>query len=143
MTQKQKEERQRILQEILADLKEDIFVELDRRMRETEESLGEQVSEQIGEQIGEQVEGEVKKQVRKWSNRNKKIKNDFREFQENLALRHKILYATMVIVGIMLFWYGALTIIKVVPILNNGIVALSGGIILLAITGVVYKKLVG
>lgn len=123
----------------MGELKKEIFVELDRRIGEVEESLGDQMSDQVGEQI----EGEVKRQFWRWRKANKKLRSEFRDFQENLALRHKIPYAVMVVVGVMLFWYGALTIIRITPIINNGIVAFVAGVTLLAITGVVYKKLVG
>lgn len=142
--------RQEKLRTIVDDLKEEIFVELDKRIKETEESLSGQISEkleqtggQLKEHVDERVEGEVKRQMRAWKKLNRRIKEDLYNFQENLQLHHKIPYATMVIMGFLLFWYGAWAIIRSIPILNNGFIAFAGGVLLLFITGAIYKKLIG
>lgn len=142
--------RQEKLRGIVGGLKEEIFVELDKRIKETEESLSTQITEQfeqaggqLEEQVGEKVEGEVKRQIRAWKNLNKRVKEDLYNFQENLQAYHKIPYAIMVVMGFLLFWYGAWSVIRVLPILNNGFVALVAGGFLLFVTGSIYKKLIG
>lgn len=157
MIEDAKKKRQQKLRKITDDLKEEIFVELDRRIRETEESLsgkinkrvervGERVGEQIEERVGEHVEGEVKRQIKSvqsFKKVNKRFQEDLYNFQENLQIYHKIPYAIMVVFGFLLFWYGAWSIIRVVPILSNGFFALAAGAFLLFVTGSIYKKLIG
>lgn len=143
MTEQEKKKKR--LYEILDNLKDEIFVELDQRIKETEETLSAQISEQVGEQVEGHVEGEVRRQIRHRAlgKVNKKLRGDFQNFQENLQLYHKIPYAVMVVTGFMFFWYGAWKLIPMIPILNQGPVALVAGMLLLFITGTIYKKLIG
>lgn len=153
------------MQRIIADLKEEIFVELDRRIKETEDHLSQQVSEEVitgvsdqisdisdkvstevGEQVTETVEGyigeEVTRQIRARERLAASMSKNFYSFQQNLQLYYKIPYAVMVISGFLLFWYGGWAIIREIPVLNNGVVALLVGALLLFITGSIYKKLI-
>lgn len=143
MTTQEIENRRRI-KKIINNLKEEIFIELDRRIVQMEGSLSGQIGEQIEGQVQDKVEGEVERQIKRArkTNLNFKIKKDFRGFQENLQLYHKIPYGILVVSGVMLFWYGAWGVMREMPVLSNGPIALGLGALLLFITGAIYKKLV-
>ena len=78
---------------------------------------------------------EVKKSIRILLDKEKSYMNKFK-------LRHKIIFPFLVFFGINLFWYGMWMIVSDIPLLNNPIVALiAGGVILIA-TGYFYEDLI-
>lgn len=132
MTQEQKEKRQRLLE----DLKEEIFVELDRRVKDAEETLSDQITE-------------VEAKVEEYDTRTRKLKayqkihGGFQGFQLKFSY-YKVPYAMTVVTGFMLFWYGMWTLLPTISIMNdNAFVPMTIGLFLLFISGATYKKLVG
>ena len=62
-------------------------------------------------------------------------------FRNNLKFHHKVIYALMIFLGLVLVWYGLWSIISVIPVLNKPFVALAAGITVLALTGAFFKEL--
>jgi quinol-cytochrome oxidoreductase complex cytochrome b subunit len=63
-------------------------------------------------------------------------------FMDKLKLRHKITFAFLVFFGINLLWYGMWGIVEEIPFLNNPIVSLIIGAIILVATGYFYENLI-
>lgn len=70
------------------------------------------------------------------------IKQDILGIQKSLKLHHKIIYLALIFLGVVLVWYGAWTIVAQIPVLNNPVVAIVIGVILLIFTGTIYKELI-
>lgn len=123
--------------------------------RETKEYIKEKVSQKVEEKIGEtieqtqqqmseQIKGELGKEVsRQVSRRIEKIMGDgFLKMQQGIQ-KYRLIYGVFVVMGFLLFWYGAWQIIPLIPILREGVVALLIGFLLLIVSGALYYKLVG
>jgi hypothetical protein len=172
--QKKKED----LRSSLAQLRADIYREIDLRVREVEaqlDTLSEElttyatttpnvileasqagaleselvskVSNEIGDQVVEEVVGKLEEhfseQIAQESKASrKKIRTEFDQLRSRIQ-KTNIIWSTMVIIGGWLTWYGAWGIIGKVPVLQQPVVALLCGIMLLTMTGAVYRKLVG
>jgi uncharacterized membrane protein len=63
-------------------------------------------------------------------------------YMDKLRLRHKITFAFLVFFGINLLWYGMWGIVEDIPFLNNPIVSLAIGAIILVATGYFYENLI-
>lgn len=63
-------------------------------------------------------------------------------YMDKLKLRHKITFAFLVFFGINLLWYGMWGIVEEIPFLNNPIVSLIIGAIILVATGYFYENLI-
>jgi len=71
-------------------------------------------------------------------------KNIFRGLglvRSDLKFHHKVIYALLVFLGLVLVWYGLWSIISVIPILNKPFVALATGIAVLVLTGAFFREL--
>ena len=90
--------------------------------------------------LAEHIEGEVARQLESL-NLTRKVWGEMGEFQRGLKAHHKVAYGTMVFLGVLLMWYGTWGLIAMVPVLKQPAVALSVGVGLLALTGVLYSKL--
>jgi hypothetical protein len=55
---------------------------------------------------------------------------------------YPLLYAFFAFIGVMLLWYGAWTIISVIPIISNPYVASGLGLVILLILGQFYNNLI-
>lgn len=135
------EQRQKKKEEILEALKEEIFVELDKRIKNTEKSLTEEIHH-VEEVLEEKVEEEFGEHIEKSKAWRKKVREDLQSFQTKLSY-YPLIYAAMVVAGFMLFWYGTSTLIPTIPYLSDGPIALLAGLTLLLITGAAHRKLVG
>jgi pilus assembly protein TadC len=63
-------------------------------------------------------------------------------YMNRLKLRHKITFAFLVFFGINLLWYGMWGIVEDIPFLNNPIVSLIIGALILIATGYFYENLI-
>ena len=126
-------EKQAKIQKLLDDLKEEIFVELDRRVRDAEEALELQI-----DQVASSVDNEAVQRRRIF----RKVHQEFQDFQKNFSY-HRIPYTATIVVGFMLFWYGMWNIFPKITFLDNGFNAMFLGLVLLFLTGATYKKFVG
>jgi len=99
--------------------------------REVEEVVAQEVPQEVSRQIKDQLEG-----------LDDKVKKGFYKFQTKIKY-NKVIYAILVISGVMLFWFGAWRIMSQVKIFENGLAALLLGALFLFITGTLYHKLVG
>ncbi|MCD6486580.1 MAG: hypothetical protein J7K35_04565 [Syntrophobacterales bacterium] len=95
------------------------------------------LNEQDIKRIGE----EVSKRLKAKSHLSEKMTNGVNRFDQDLKLHHKIIYGTLVFLGVVLIWYGLWDIVGMIPILKNPYVAVMAGTILLVMTGTFYKKL--
>ena len=95
--------------------------------------LNERDIKRIGEEVSRHLEAE--------SHLSEKMTGEINRFDQNLKLHHKIIYGTLVFLGVVLIWYGLWDIVGMIPILKNPYVATVAGIIILALTGTFYKKL--
>ncbi|MEA3487271.1 MAG: hypothetical protein U9R20_06405, partial [Thermodesulfobacteriota bacterium] len=95
--------------------------------------LNERDIKQIGEEVSRYLKAE--------SHLSEKMIDEVNRFDQDLKLHHKIIYGTLVFLGVVLIWYGLWDIVGMIPILKNPYVAAMAGIILLALTGTFYKKL--
>ena len=84
---------------------------------------------------------EVSKYLKAKSHLSEKMIDEVNRVDQDLRLHHKIIYGTLVFLGVVLIWYGVWDIVGVIPILKNPYVAAITGIIILALTGTFYKKL--
>lgn len=144
-------EKQEKIEKLLEDLKEEIFVELDKRVRITQKEFAGQLSEvetkveeTVQETVQQTVEQTVVQQLRPWRKQvYKKFQGELHEFQNKFSY-YKFPYAATVVVGFMLFWYGMWNLLPQVPYINeNGFLAIALGLGLLFVSGAAYKKLVG
>ena len=90
--------------------------------------------------LAHHIEGEVARQLDSL-NITRKVWAEVGEFQRGLKVHHKIAYGTMVFLGVLLMWYGTWGLIATIPVLKLPPVALITGVVLLALTGVLYNKL--
>lgn len=133
-TQKRKDE-------LLEELKEEIFQELDRRISATEKTLSNEIThveEVIEEKYGDELTSHVERS-KKWRS---KVHEDLEQIQRKISY-YRLPYAALVVAGFMLFWYGAFNLIPKIPYLSDGVTALIAGLVLLIITGAAHRKLVG
>ena len=65
-----------------------------------------------------------------------------KKYMNRFKLRHKIIFAFLVFFGINLVWYGMWMIISDIPVLNNPVIALILGVIILIATGFFYENLI-
>jgi len=127
-------------EELLEELKEEIFLELDRRIKSTERSLAKEIThveEVLEEKYVEELTDHLQN-TKKWRSR---VKEDLQSIQSRLTY-YRLPYAALVVSGFMLFWYGAFNLIPKIPYLSNGATAMIAGLILLLITGAAHRKLV-
>ncbi|MGH7195424.1 MAG: hypothetical protein ACREGA_01450 [Candidatus Saccharimonadales bacterium] len=61
--------------------------------------------------------------------------DDIFRVRKNLKLHHKALFIALVFVGLNFCWFGVWTTIEQIPILNNPLVAIVVGVILLMLAG--------
>lgn len=69
------------------------------------------------------------------------ISNGLGIMRNDLKFHHKVIYALLVFLGLVLVWYGLWSIISIIPVLNKPFVALATGIIVLVLTGAFFKKI--
>ncbi|MBN1152589.1 MAG: hypothetical protein JXA58_05195 [Dehalococcoidia bacterium] len=101
-----------------------------------------QESVSIDSHLARHVEGEVARQLDSL-NFTRKMWGEVGEFQQGLKIHHKVAYGTMVFLGVMMMWYGTWGLVAMIPVLKSPAVALTTGVALLALTGVLYSKLTG
>lgn len=138
------------VEKLLNSFKEELFAELDEKIEAAQKDLADQVSGEVVKKassdietyIEEQVEDEVFYQMEVQERAHEKVQRKFKKFQEKLQQYHMV-YAFLVATGFMLFWYGVWQVLARVEFFKDGILAISIGLLLLFITGAVYKKLVG
>lgn len=94
----------------------------------------------IDSHLARHIEGEVARQLESL-NLTRKVWGEVGEFQRGLKVHHKVAYGTMVFLGVLLMWYGTWGLIARIPVLKLPPVALAVGVVLLALTGVLYSKL--
>ena len=94
----------------------------------------------VDEHLAHHIEGEVARQLESL-NFTRKIWGEVGEFQRGLKVHHKLAYGTLVFLGVLLMWYGTWGLIATIPVLKLPGVALVAGVVLLALTGVLYNKL--
>ena len=143
-------EKQEKIQKLLDELKQEIFVELDRRVRTAQKEFAGQmgkmetkVGEKVEETVQETVQQTVVQELKPWRKQvYKKFQEELRDFQNKFSY-YKFPYAATVIVGFMLFWYGMWNLLARIPFFGNAVVPLGLGLALLLISGAAYKKLVG
>jgi hypothetical protein len=138
------------VEKLLESFKKELFAEFDEKIEAAQKELAGKVSDEMVKQtssdietyIEEQVEEEVAYQMEVQERLHEKVQRNFKKFQERLQQYH-VVYAFLVAAGFMLFWYGVWQVLGRVEIFKDGILALGIGLVLLFITGAMYKKLVG
>lgn len=141
--------RERI-EKLLNSFKEELFVELDEKVEAAQKKITEQVSGEVLKQtssdietyIEEQVEEEIAYQMEVQERIHERVQRKFKRFQERLQQYHMV-YAFLVATGFMLFWYGVWQVLARVELFKDGLLAVGIGLLLLFVTGAIYKKLVG
>lgn len=129
-------------------LEEHVAQQIDEKVsQQVEEQVTHQVAEQVAKEIEKQVEKKVKQRlpkeiVNQFKIIDKKIEKGFSKIQESPPYKN-IIYPILVIIGGALFWFGTWRILWDIPELQNGIIPLVAGTVLLIITGAWYSKLVG
>ncbi|MFH1978980.1 MAG: hypothetical protein ABII97_01155 [Patescibacteria group bacterium] len=124
------------------------YKEFEKRIKETvaqqvEEKVAEEVEDWVAQEVEEAVSQEVPAEVSRQMERlNRKIALEFNKFQSHLKSRYNFVYASLVISGGMLFWFGAWRILNEIEIFKNGIIPLLVGALFLFITGTLYHKFV-
>ncbi len=138
------------IEKLLESFKEELFAELEEKIDVAQKELADQVSGEVVKKassdietyIEEQVEEEVTYQMEVQERVHEKVQRKFKKFQEKLQQYHMV-YAFLVATGFMLFWYGVWQVLAQVELFRDGLIAIGIGLVLLFITGAVYKKLVG
>ena len=129
------------IEALLDSLKSELSAEIDTKLEKAQDQMLEQTSGQIEEYIEAQVEDEVAFQIEVQEQFHHKIQNKFKYFQTRLQEYH-IIYAFLVGTGFMLFWFGVWQLLAQLTFFKDGVLPLIIGLLLLFITGAVYKKLV-
>lgn len=63
--------------------------------------------------------------------------------RETFKLHYKIIYGTLVFLGVVLVWFGIWTRTAAAPVLSNPVISLAAGVLLLTVTGSFFKSLFG
>jgi len=95
----------------------------------------------LNEQDIKRIGAEISRHLKDSPHPSEKIIDGVNRFDRELKLHHKIIYGSLVFLGVVLIWYGVWDIVGVIPILKNPYVATITGIIILALTGAYYKEL--
>ncbi|MDT8285167.1 MAG: hypothetical protein RQ767_06535 [Thermovirgaceae bacterium] len=69
------------------------------------------------------------------------ISSGLGQISSDLKFHHKVIYALLVFLGLVLVWYGLWSIISVIPLLNKPFVALATGITVLVLTGAFFREI--
>lgn len=141
-----KESTSELIDKISEKIKGEMMEEIDKRLKETEETLTDDMSGYVKDHLETQVEEAVEKHIDteeiKTKKMHKKIKEDLENFQQHLELSHRVWYTFLAISGVMLFWFGAWKVLFAVPVFENGLIPLAVGLIILFITGRVTRSFV-
>jgi len=88
----------------------------------------------IGKELVEQLNGKGNLRHTAW--------RSMRLLQKDIKLYHKIIYLVLIFLGLVFTWYGTWTLIARIPIVQNPVVALVVGILMLSFTGTLYQELI-
>lgn len=138
------------IEKLLESFKEELFAELEEKIEVAQKEFADQISGEVVKKassdietyIEEQVEEEVAYQMEVQERVHEKVQRKFKSFQEKLQQYHMV-YAFLVATGFMLFWYGVWQVLGRIELFRDGLLAAGIGLLLLFVTGAIYKKLVG
>ncbi len=85
----------------------------------------------------EQEEKKIEELEEKIEKEEKKIRKMFKITPKD----KKFLFALLGGIGLVFFWYGAWETIYMIPIINNPLVALFIGLLILTISGIIYSQI--
>ena len=88
------------------------------------------------------TEGQIKNDASFMSeNEFEELEDNIKSLQKRLRFRHKVIYALLGFIGVVMAWRGFWRLLNEIPLLENSIVCLVAGISILLVTGAFFKEL--